>query len=68
MQTEENFVPSNDISTDVTADVGAAVEGDTGAGDWKRAHAELVRLAALRAALDWDEGRSLVRRLASEPI
>jgi hypothetical protein len=31
--------------------------------DWKRAHTELVRLAALRASLDWDEGRSLLSAL-----
>jgi hypothetical protein len=39
--------------------------GDTKAeiADWKRAHTELVRLAALRASLDWDEGRSLLTAL-----
>jgi hypothetical protein len=31
--------------------------------DWKHAHAELVRLAALRASLDWDEGCSLLSAL-----
>jgi hypothetical protein len=31
--------------------------------DWKSAHAELVRLAALHAALDWDDGRWLVAAL-----
>jgi hypothetical protein len=31
--------------------------------DWKRAHADLVRLAALHASLDWDEGRSLLSAL-----
>jgi hypothetical protein len=41
------------------------VGGDTEAeiADWKRAHTELVRLAALRASLDWDEGRSLLSAL-----
>jgi hypothetical protein len=39
--------------------------GDTEAEvfDWKQAHGELVRLAALRASLDWDEGRSLLSAL-----
>jgi hypothetical protein len=31
--------------------------------DWKTVHTELVRLAALRASLDWDEGRSLLAAL-----
>jgi hypothetical protein len=31
--------------------------------DWKGAHSELVRLAALRASLDWDEGRWLLSAL-----
>jgi 5-methylcytosine-specific restriction endonuclease McrA len=39
--------------------------GDTNweIADWKRAHTELVRLAELRASLDWDEGRSLLSAL-----
>jgi 5-methylcytosine-specific restriction endonuclease McrA len=43
----------------------ADTDGDTEAeiADWKRAHGELVRLAALRASLDWDEGRSLLSAL-----
>jgi hypothetical protein len=42
-----------------------AIGGDTELelADWKRAHTELVRLAALRASLDWDEGRSLLSAL-----
>ena len=35
----------------------------SGASDWKSVHADLVRLAALRASLDWDEGRSLLAAL-----
>jgi hypothetical protein len=43
----------------------ADTAGDTEAeiADWKRAHTELVRLAALRASLDWDEVRSLLSAL-----
>ena len=37
----------------------AAADGAIDTADWKLAHTELVRLAALRASLDWDEGRSL---------
>src|ERR1041384_3776787 len=33
--------------------------------DWRRAHAELSRLAKCRARLDWDEGRSLLDCLRS---
>ena len=43
------------------SEAGAVIDND--AGDWKRAHSDLVRLAALRASLDWDEGRSLLAAL-----
>ena len=38
-------------------------EAKAGGVDWKHAHEELVRLARLRASLDWDEGRWLVSAL-----
>jgi hypothetical protein len=40
-------------------------DADTSAesADWKTVHTELVRLAALRASLDWDEGRSQLAAL-----
>jgi hypothetical protein len=38
-------------------------ETEAEVADWKQAHGELVRLAALRASLDWDEGRSLLAAL-----
>jgi 5-methylcytosine-specific restriction endonuclease McrA len=41
----------------------AGGEAEAEVEDWKRAHTELVRLAALRASLDWDEGRSLLSAL-----
>jgi hypothetical protein len=40
-----------------------AADAESGIADWKRAHTELVRLAALRASLDWDEGRWLLSAL-----
>src|SRR5688572_1076965 len=43
------------------SDLGRDTEAEI--ADWKRAHTELVRLAALRASLDWDEGRSLLSAL-----
>jgi hypothetical protein len=46
-----------------TKESGIAADAETGAADWKCAHTELVRLAALRASLDWDEGRSLLAAL-----
>lgn len=33
--------------------------------DWRRAHEALSRLAATRAAVDWEEGRSLLYGLRS---
>jgi hypothetical protein len=46
-----------------TTDVDSAGDTDIEIADWKHAHSELVRLAALRASLDWDEGRWLLSAL-----
>jgi len=43
----------SDFAEDAEADI----------ADWKRAHGELVRLAALRASMDWDEGCWLLSAL-----
>ena len=55
--------PASALHAAKASDSDTAADAETGAGDWKRAHADLVRLAALRASLDWDEGRSLLAAL-----
>ena len=55
--------PASALHAAKASDSDTAADAETGAGDWKRAHEELVRLAALRASLDWDEGRWLVSAL-----
>ena len=54
---------ARDAARNSDSDSDRAPDAETGVGDWKRAHADLVRLAALRASLDWDEGRSLLAAL-----
>jgi hypothetical protein len=49
--------------TQGTTNSDAAGDRESEITDWKSAHTELVRLAALRASLDWDEGRSLLSAL-----
>lgn len=50
------------------ADFAGDAEADI--ADWKRAHSELVRLAALRASMDWDEGCWLLSamRVFAKPL
>jgi hypothetical protein len=51
------------MMTQRTTESDAVADVQMEIADWKRAHTELVRLAALRASLDWDEGRSLLSAL-----
>jgi hypothetical protein len=46
-----------------TTQSGFMGDAETEGAYWKRAHSELVRLAALRASLDWDEGCWLLSAL-----
>jgi hypothetical protein len=52
-----------DAFVEVGAEAGRTKNAREGAEAWKRAHAELVRLAATRARLDAEEGSWLVRAL-----